>query len=92
MVTLAPCRKSIVTVSCFRLTNEYMDDEGMRYRGVASDLMRDGVANPKAYYCIGNGTKLSNLTEAMLSFKVSITYLLACFSVSRTVTVRFPVL
>ena len=52
------------------LTNEFMDDEGLRFRGVASDLMRDGVTNPKAYYCIGNGTKLSNLTEALLSFKV----------------------
>lgn len=47
-----------------------MDDEGLRFRGVASDLMRDGVDNPKAYYTVGNGTKLTNLTEALLSFKV----------------------
>ena len=47
-----------------------MDDEGLRFRGVASDLMRDGVSNLKAYYCIQDGTKLTNLTEALLSFKV----------------------
>lgn len=47
-----------------------MDDEGLRFRGVASDLMRDGVTNPKAYYSISNGTKLTNLTEALLCFKV----------------------
>lgn len=47
-----------------------MDDEGLRFRGVASDLMRDGVDNPKAYYTITSGTKLTNLTEALLSFKV----------------------
>lgn len=52
-----------------------MDDEGLRFRGVASDLMRDGVEKPKAYYTIGNGTKLTNLTEALLSFKVTIVIL-----------------
>lgn len=60
---------------CFySLKNEFMDDEGLRFRGVASDLLRDGVTTPKAYYCISNGTKLTNLTEALLSFKVGNTF------------------
>lgn len=52
-----------------------MDDEGLRFRGVASDLMRDGVANPKTFYSIQSGTRLSNLTEAQLCFKVQFLYL-----------------
>jgi len=47
-----------------------MDDEGLRFRGVASDLMRDGVTKPKTFHCISNGTKLTNSTEALLTFKV----------------------
>lgn len=54
-----------------RLNNEFMDDEGLRFRGIASDLMSGGVENPPSVYCITNGTKVTNLTEALLKFTVS---------------------
>ena len=53
---------------CFRLTIECTEDEGMRYRAAASDLMLHGNLAPQCLKLCSS--TLSNMTETPLYFRM----------------------